>query len=277
MRLFARRELLLLVACIVACAVFSLASPYFLTAGNLSTILRNSVELLIIALGMSLILATAGIDISVGAAMGICAVFIGFAIQAGLPWYVVGLVGPVIGTLLGILTASAIVFGRVPPIIATLGMYGIYRAAIFLILGGRWIAGLPGVLDPVVSATIFGIPVLVFEIVVLYFMGFVVLRWTPLGTALLAIGGNAQAARLSGINVAKTKFLVYAFTGSLVGFSAMLYVARYRNVETGIGSTIALDAIVAAILGGSSILGGKANLVGTALGGHPRRLEHPWR
>lgn len=116
------------------------------------------------------------------------------------------------------------------------------------------------------TGTLAGVPVVIFEIALIYLVAWFILRWTPLGISILATGGNEQAARLAGINVVLTKFFVYGATGLLVGGAALLYVARYRNVETGVGSTVALDAIVASILGGASVLGGKANLLGTALG-----------
>jgi AI-2 transport system permease protein len=117
-----------------------------------------------------------------------------------------------------------------------------------------------------VNSSLAGIPIISIYVLIFYVIGWLVLRWFPLGTAILAVGGNEPAARLSGVAVDKSKFFVYALTGLLVGFAALLYVARYRNVETSTGATIALDAIVAAVLGGSSVLGGRANLLGTLLG-----------
>lgn len=264
--LIARREVLLLAACLAAGVTFSAMSPFFLSSGNVTTIARNSVELLVVSLGMTLALAIGGIDISVGAAMGIAAICVGFAVQASVAVPLTIAIGLTVGLLLGTLSATIIVFGRVPPIIATLGLYGIYRTAIFLLLGGQWISGLPDTLGKVVAGNIAGIPTVIIEIAVIYLIAWFVLRWTPLGIGILAIGGNERSARLAGINVRKTKFIVYGIVGLLVGIAALLYVARYRNVETSIGSTVALDAIVASVLGGSSILGGKANLLGTAVG-----------
>jgi AI-2 transport system permease protein len=265
-RLMGRREVSLALACLGAVGVFRGFSPYFLTAANLTTILQNSVELLLISLGMSFILATAGIDIAVGGVLGISAIFIGWSVEAGWPLCSTVFLGPVAGTCLGMVSGFMIVVGKVPPIIATLGLFGIYRAAIFLLLGGSWISGLPNTLAPLVNRAIFGVPFVAMYVLVFYFVGWLILRWFPLGTALLAVGGNERAAQLAGVAVGRSKFFVYAMTGFLVGFAALLYVARYRNVETSTGETIALDAIVAAVLGGSSVLGGQANLVGTMLG-----------
>lgn len=262
----ARREVILVLVCLVAGTLFAAMSPYFLQPQNLLGIARNSVELLVVSLGMTFVLATAGIDISVGTGMGVASIFVGYAVQAQWPGAAAALIGPLVGIVLGSLSAFTIVYLRIPAIIATLGLYGVYRAAIFLILGGRWISGLPGILDPIVNSQILGVPLVVLEIAALYLIGYLVLRWTAFGTAVLAIGGNEDAARLAGINVVRTKFVVYGFTGLLVGIAAVLYVARYRNVETGVGADLALNAIVASILGGSTVLGGRANLIGTAVG-----------
>ncbi len=264
--LLGRREITLGLACVIIAFLFQLLSPYFLTAQNLTTVLKNSFELLLISLGVSFILATAGIDIAVGGALGICAIFVGWSVQNSWPLAVVCFIGPIVGTALGLVSASLIVWGKIPPIIATLGLFGVYRAAIFLLLGGNWISGLPDLLGPIVNGSIIGFPLVSVFVLSVYVIGWLALRWLPLGIAILATGGNERAARLSGVEIGRTKFFVYAFTGLLVGFAALFYVARYRNVETSTGGLVALDAIVACVLGGSSVLGGKANLLGTALG-----------
>jgi ribose transport system permease protein/AI-2 transport system permease protein len=264
--LLGRREITLALACVAVAMLFGFLSPYFFTLQNLATILRNSVELLFVSLGISFILATAGIDIAVGGALGICAIFVGWSIQGGWPVAAVLLIGPIIGTTLGLVSAALIVWGKIPPIIATLGLFGIYRAAIFLLLGGSWISGLPDTLGPAVNQTIGGFPVVGIYVLIFYSVGWLIIRWLPLGTAILATGGNERAARLSGLAIGKTKFFVYGFTGLLVGFAALLYVARYRNVETSTGGLVALAAIVASVLGGTSVLGGKVNLLGTMCG-----------
>jgi ribose/xylose/arabinose/galactoside ABC-type transport system permease subunit len=260
------REAALLAACVLTAAAFASASPYFLSGGNLVTIARNSVELLMIALGMTLVIATGGIDISVGAAMGVCAIAVGTALDGGWPAAAAAALGPVGGTALGLITAAIVVRGGVPPIIATLGLFGIWRAAVYLLLGGRWISGLPDDLGLLVRSSILGVPIVAFEILALYLLAWLVLRRTPLGTWWLAIGGNETAARLSGVQVVLAKSAVYAASGFCVGLAATVYVAQYRNVEMTIGGTVALDAIVAAVLGGAAVAGGRASLAGTALG-----------
>lgn len=260
------REFTLAAACLVAILAFSLASEHFGTVANLSTIMRNSVELLLIGLGMTLLLAMGGIDVSVGVAMGLAAIGVGKMLVAGTGPLAAAFVGPLTGAVLGIVTAIVVVLGRIPPIVATLGLFGVFRTAIFLWLGGQWLSGLPTDLTALVSAKILGLPITAWIVAVAYLVIWVALRRTPFGPHLLAIGNGEVKARLSGIAVRKIQFSAFVISGALCGLAATFYVATYRNVEMTIGSTLALEAIAAVVLGGTSILGGRCSLVGTVLG-----------
>ncbi|WP_337269159.1 ABC transporter permease [Oryzifoliimicrobium ureilyticus] len=260
------REWCLLAAILVAIATFSVASPFFASFANTNTIMRNSVELLLAGLGMTLILAIGGIDVSVGAVMGLAAIVIGRGIGAGVPTVIVALSGPVIGALLGLFTASVVVLGRIPAIVATLGLLGVYRTGIFVLLGGQWLSGLSKSLTDFLSVTLAGLPLNMIVIVVAYLATWLALRRTPFGLHLLAIGNSEDRARLSGIAVVKVRCAVFVIAGALTGLAATFYVGTYRNVEMSIGSNLALDAVAAVVLGGTSILGGRCSLVGTVLG-----------
>lgn len=260
------REAAIAVALVAACAGFAAASPYFATAGNLLAVARRCIDLALVALGEMLVLAAGGIDVSAGVAMGVASIAVGKALRAGAPAVLAALAGPAVGLLLGGAAALAVVAGQMPPIVATLGLWGIWRAALYLLLGGQWLSGLPRTLDPLLDASLLGIPPVLVGIVALYGIVWLVLRRTPAGPRLLAVGGREDAARRAGIDVARTKALVYVAAGALNGIAATVYVAQYRNVEMTTGGTLALDAIVAAVLGGCSISGGEASLVGTALG-----------
>src|ERR1700692_3604450 len=130
--LLGRREVTLALACVIVAILFQFLSPYFFTPQNLATILRNSVELLLVSLGMSFILASAGVEIAVGGALGICGFFVGWRTQGGWRLGAVLCLAPTTGTTLGLLSAALIVWRGIPPIVAALGLFGIYRAAIFL-------------------------------------------------------------------------------------------------------------------------------------------------
>ncbi len=263
---FGGREATLLAACTAAALVFSAASPSFATADNLLTVLRASQELLLVGLGMTLLLAMGGIDVSVGVAMGLAAVAVGRALQAGWPAPLAGLLGPVTGTLLGGLTACVVVLGRVPPIVATLGLFGVYRALVFLMLGGSWLSGLPADLTVLLGARPLGIPAALLVVAAVYAAAWVALRRMPFGLHLLSIGQAEERARLSGVAVGRTRFAAFLVSGFLCGLAAAFYVATYRNVATTVGGTLALEAVAAVVLGGTSVTGGSCSLLGTLLG-----------
>ncbi len=260
------REWSLLAACAVTIILFSVASPYFAAAGNAGTILRNSIELLLASLGMTLLLAMGGIDVSTGIVMGLAAIGIGNALEATMNPLIITLIGPAVGALLGLVTAAVIVLGRVPAIVGTLGLLGVYRTAVFALLGGQWLSGLPTGLTQLLSVSLFGIPLVAFVIAAAYLLVWAALRRTPFGPHLLAIGNSEERARLSGIAVVRVRIAAFVISGALTGLAATFYVANYRNVEMTIGSSLALDAIAAVVLGGTSIMGGRCSLIGTVLG-----------
>jgi ribose/xylose/arabinose/galactoside ABC-type transport system permease subunit len=261
------RELLLLLVCVAAALVFAWLSPVYLTQGNLAAVVRNSVELMLIGLGITFLLAVGGIDISVGIVLGLAAIAIGNLLLLGINPWIAAAAGPAVGLLLGCVTGIVVVFGRIPAIVATIGLLGVYRTAIFLVLGGSWLSGLPSTLSDVFAARLFDfLPVSYIVIFAAYALAFVALRKMPFGLHLLAIGNNEERARLSGIAVRRVRLIAYAVSGTLCGVAATFYIATYRNVEMTVGSTLALDAIAAVVLGGTSILGGRASLLGTALG-----------
>jgi AI-2 transport system permease protein len=263
---FNARELTLAGAMLIVLVVFSAASPYFATADNLATILRNCVELLLVGLGMTLLLAMGAIDVSVGMAMGLAAIVVGRLLAADVNPALVALSGPLVGGLLGLFTATIVVIGRIPAIVGTLGLLGFYRAAIFLSLGGEWLSGLPTRLTSMLSSAIAGLPISVIVIFMTYLAVWLAMRRTPYGLHLLAIGNNEEKARLSGVAVTRVRFATFVISGVLCGLAATFYVSTYRNVEMTIGSSLALDAIAAVVLGGTSVLGGRCSLIGTVLG-----------
>ena len=260
------REALLAFACVVSALFFSFLSPYFMEPDNLRTILRNSVELFLIGLGMTMLLGVGSIDVSVGVVLGLAAIAVGRLLQAGVHPVLVGLAGPLGGIALGLVTGSVVVLGRIPAIVATLGLFGVYRAAIFLLLGGSWLSGLPTGLTELVNVRVAGAPLSIAFVAAAYLIAFIALRRTPFGPHLLAIGHSEPKARLSGISVERTQLAAFVGSGALCGLAASLYVATYRNVEMTIGGTLALEAIAAVVLGGTSVVGGYISLLGTALG-----------
>jgi AI-2 transport system permease protein len=259
------REISLLLACVLAVLIFWTLSPQFATADNFLRVLRNSYELWIIALAMMLVMSIAAIDISLGVGMGVCAYFVGTLLLGGQPLALVLVIGPLAGMVVGAAAGAIVVLGRVPAIVGTLGLLGLLRMAIYLLLGGDWLSGIPGDLTMILYQPILGPPLAFWVIGLLYVMTWIGMRHTSWGTHLLAIGHDEDKARLQGLPVQRLRMIVHITAGSLAGVAAIVYIATYRNLAMTVGSSIALEAVAAAILGGTSILGGKVSILGTAL------------
>lgn len=260
------RELLLLGTLLVLAGIFAAYSDAFLSQRNLTTVLRNSVDLAVICAGMTIVIIMGGIDVSVGGIVAVSAVLIGRAFQLGLPTFSVIPIGLAGGAFLGLLNGLIISHSRVPPIIATLGTMYIFIAVLFLVIGGVWISGLPNTLSFLVLGSLLGVPVSLLVIAGVYVVCWLLLRQTPWGQHVVAIGCDEVAARLAGIRVDRTKVQAYTLLGLLGGLAAVLYIARLRNVEVNIGTNIALEAVAAVILGGANIRGGVGSLIGSLLG-----------
>lgn len=259
------REIALLAIAFIAMGCFSWFSPWFATLDNLLTVLRNSSELLLIALGMTLVIAMGGVDVSVGVVMGIAAWGIGQLLMSQSPW-LAAIAGPVIGLLAGLITALVVVLGRIPAIVGTLGLFGVWRTGLFVLLGGQWLSGLPNTLTLGLMQTLGGVPVMAWIIVIAWALVWLALRHTPYGLWLLAAGHSEEKARLAGIPVTQVRVATFLISGVLCGLAATCYIATYRNVEMTVGGSLALEAIAAVVLGGTRITGGSCSLLGTLLG-----------
>ncbi len=260
------REATLAFACACAVLIFASFAPAFGTAGNLTAILRNSYELWLIALGMTLLMAMGAIDVSVGVVMGLSALLIGKALAGGLPLGAVLLIGPLAGACIGLVAGLIVVIGQIPAIVATLGLFGVFRTVIFLGLGGQWLSGLPDTLTRLILWDGLFAPLGLLVIAGANLAVWTALRATPYGVHLLAIGNDEARARLMGLAVIRIRIATFVISGALCGLAGIFYVAIYRNVTTTIGANIALEAIAAVILGGTAIFGGRCSLLGTLLG-----------
>jgi ribose/xylose/arabinose/galactoside ABC-type transport system permease subunit len=260
------REATLAMACVAAVILFGLLSPAFGTGGNAATVLRNGYELWLIALGMTLLMAMGAIDVSVGAVMGVTAILTGQALLADLPLAAVVIVGPAAGAGLGLVAGAVVVWGRIPAIVATLGLFGVFRMVIFLLLGGQWLSGLPADLTRLVDWRGLGIPMGLLIVALVYAIAWLFLRRTTYGPHLLAIGFDEDRARLMGLAVTRVRMATFAASGALCGLAGVVYIGIYRNVSMTIGADIALEAVAAVILGGTPIFGGRISLLGTLLG-----------
>jgi ribose/xylose/arabinose/galactoside ABC-type transport system permease subunit len=266
---------ILIIVVVMAAALSFLQPQYFLSAQNVTNIVRQIGMNALLALGMYLVILTAGIDLSVGSVMALAIMLLAMADQAGWPWPIVILSGPAVGTLIGLINGLGITLLRLPhPFIMTLGTLNTVRGICYLVSDGHPVSGIS---DPVRFIGIadiplpFGgefavIPVSAILLLVCYFGVAIFLQRVSLGRHIFAVGGNPQAARVSGINVDGVLVFVYATSGFFAGLAALLMAGRTGSGYPNLGIGAELDAIAAVIIGGASFFGGRGSVLGVFAG-----------
>lgn len=262
----------ILIVVLVMIIALSIMQPnYFLSAQNVTNIVRQIGMNALLALGLYVVILTAGIDLSVGSVMALCIMLLAMADKGGWPWPLVLFIGPAVGTLIGIINGLGITLLRLPhPFIMTLGTLNAVRGICYLVTDGRPVSG---VSDPVRFLGIADIPlpfggefavVPVSAILLLVCYGGVAwfLQKVSLGRHVFAVGGNPQAARVSGINVDGVLLFVYATSGFFAGLAALLMAGRTGSGYPNLGIGAELDAIAAVIIGGASFFGGRGTVLG---------------
>ncbi len=256
----------MVVAFALLMAALSFLSSSFLTVSNLLNIARQVSINAIIAAGMTFVILTGGIDLSVGSVLALSGAIIAGLLAAGRPVLVGIAAGLAVGALLGLVNGLVIAKGRVQPFIATLAMLTIARGATLVYTDGRPITGLPDAFVYLGAGEIGRVPVPVVLMAAVFVIFYIVLTQTVLGRYVYAIGGNEEAARLSGVNVPFYKALVYVISGTLAAISAVILTARLNSAQPTAGAAYELDAIAAVVLGGTTLAGGEGGLGGTLLG-----------
>ena len=245
----------------------SIASPYFLTVNNLFNIGLQMAVVAIMAIGQMMVIISAGIDLSVGSIMAMSGIGTTMLLAEGTPIFPAILIGLLIGALLGSFAGALIAWGRIPPFIATLGIMGIARGAALLVSGAVAVTGLPDTFNLIAEYRIFGVvPLPVLVVIVLAVIFHIVLTKTVFGRHIFAIGNNPEAARLSGVQVAKRLFSLYIINGILCGFAGILLASRLSTGQPEAGRGIELDVIAACVIGGASLSGGAGTILGAMIG-----------
>jgi len=266
-----------LIALTALCIVFSLLSDKFLTLENGWNVMRQISVNICIAVGMTLVVLTAGIDLSVGSVLALSGavtagllkngiaitsgdLFIGFTLLGGI------LAGIIVGAVLGYFNGFTITKFKVPPFVATLAMLTIARGLTMLWTKGFPISVLGDHFGYIGTGWLLGIPVAVWISALVVFAAVVITRKTPLGRYIYAIGGNENAARLSGININRVKIIVYSLAGALAAIGGLIVTSRLDSAQPNAGISYELDAIAAVVIGGTSLSGGKGSIWGTVVG-----------
>ena len=255
-----------LIALVLLVVVAAALSPRFLTTVNLMNVLRQTSIVGVLGIGMTFVMLTAGIDLSVGAILAVSAVLLGGTLErTGNIWLALA-VAPAAGMVVGLVNGLGVTWGRVQPFVMTLGMLGIARSLAFLYTGGEPIPILDMGFLRLGIGYVAGVPVPSIVFLLLLAAAALVLRYTPFGRYVYAIGSNEEAARLSGINVGLYKILVYVLSGATAAIAAILYGAQFAAAPAIAGEGYELDAIAAVVVGGTSLFGGQGGVIGTFLG-----------
>ena len=260
------RRLGTLAGLVALCVLMWILTPHFLTVSNLLNVLEQTSINAIVAVGMTYVIISGGIDLSVGSLLALAGVVLATLLHREMAVLPAAAAAFGVGALFGSLSGMAITWGRLPPFIATLGMMSIARGCALLFTEGRPVSGFDAGFRAVATARIGGIPAPVFVTAAVYLVAHFVLSETKFGRYVYALGGNEEATRLSGVNVRLCKTAVYAVSGLTSAIAAVLLTARLNSAQPIAGIMYELDAIAAVVIGGTSLVGGEGGLGGTLIG-----------
>ena len=266
-RTLLRHESILAVLLVLALAVLAMQSDRFFTVDNLLNQGRLMAEVGLVALAMTFVIVSAGIDLSVGSILGLVAILLGvFWQKLGLPLPVAMGLGVVVGGIAGLVNGIIITRFRVPPLIATLATLALYRGLAEGISQARSVRGYPEWFFVLGQGEVLGVPTQLWIFLACAVVAAIVLGMSTFGRATYVTGANAVAARFSGIPVDRTILLVYTASGLIAGLAAVIFVSRVSTTRSDMGTGLELDVITAVVLGGTSIFGGRGTIIGTLLG-----------
>ncbi|MCA0376825.1 MAG: ABC transporter permease [Gemmatimonadetes bacterium] len=265
-RLLHRRDLGTLAGLVLLSLALWAATPHFATVDNLLNVAEQSAVVGVLAVGMTFVILTGGIDLSVGSLVALCGIVAALVLRSSASVSLAVLCGVGTGVMAGALNGVLVTAGRLPPFIATLGMMSAARGVALMLADGRPISGFPDALRALASARWVGVPLPIIVLLALYGIAHLVLTRTVFGRHVYAIGGNEEAATLAGISVGRHKVVVYAMAGASAATCALLLMARLNSAQPIAGIGYELDAIAAVVIGGTSLLGGAGSVGGTLAG-----------
>ncbi len=260
------RQLGTLIGLLGLSAVLWILTPHFMTISNWLNITQQTAINAIIAVGMTFVIISAGIDLSVGSILALSGVVMAGALKADVPLSLALLFGLAAGFFCGCMNGVLISRGKLPPFIATLGMMSVARGVVLIITDGRPISGFAPSFRVFANAEFLAIPIPVWIMALVYLIAHLVLTRTKLGRYTYAMGGNEEATVLSGVHVRFHKTMIYGISGLLSGLAAVLLTARLNSAQPIAGMMYELDAIAATVIGGTSLLGGEGRIAGTLIG-----------
>lgn len=264
--LLKNRELSAFLAILALFAVLVALNPSYFSLQTLGMIFASSQILILLAIGAALVMLTRNIDVSVGSTVGLSAIAVGVALNSGYSLPVSILFALSTGALAGAFNGFLVVGLRIPAIVATLGTLGLYRGAMLLWTGGKWIEGLPPGLKSLSEPAAIGISPLGMLVLIIAVTGAWTLSRTAFGRDFYAVGDNLAAARQLGVAVNRTRMIAFTLNGMLAACAGIVFAAQIGFVPNQTGSGLEMKAIAACVLGGISLLGGTGTLIGALLG-----------
>lgn len=261
------REFAMLIILIVIVAILSILSPKFAEFGNFINIFKQTAINGILATGMAMVILTGGFDLSVGSTVGLSGVVAALLAQGNYPIYVPIIAAIVIGALAGLFNGALVAYLSIPAFVVTLGSQSIIRGLAYVISGGRPVFGVSKAYENLAGGKLFGVvPYLVIYLIIIVLVVGFILTKTVYGRRVYAVGGNAEAAKVSGINVKKIQMSTFMIAGLLAGVAGMLLTSRTVSGTPQTGEGYELDAIAACVIGGFSMNGGSGKWYGIIIG-----------
>jgi ribose/xylose/arabinose/galactoside ABC-type transport system permease subunit len=265
-----QREYGVLALLALTVVIVSLVNPEFRSSQNISDMLFNAAPAIIVGCGMTMVIVTGEIDISVGSLMGLSAAVLGLLTSQELsyrwPVWAAVLTVLALGAGVGLVNGLLTTVGKVPSIIVTLGMLTALRGVTQLVMHGEWIKGLPDNLRYLGTGTILGVPIPVLAALLVACLFIIITLRTPLGRRTYAVGSNPKSARLAGISETRIKIAAFVITGLLTALATVVYVPKLSVIDAERGKAFELLVVTCVVVGGTSISGGKGTIVGTVLG-----------
>lgn len=245
---------------------FSLMSPYFFNLSNMFNVLRQTTEVAIVALPLTMIVVCGAMDLSVGSIVGFSAVMFAICFQKEMPLIVCTLAAFLTGLACGMLNGFFVAHLNMMPIMVTIGTMSLFRGVIYGVTNAKPISGFPETFFTLGQGDLFGIPINVLITAVLYGTGIFILNKTVVGRYLYSMGNNEEAVVYSGISVKRIRMVLYGAEGLLCALAGILYISRLGSAESTLGQNMELEVLTAVLLGGTNIFGGKGKLPGTIMG-----------
>ncbi|MFS9135413.1 ABC transporter permease subunit [Streptococcus mitis] len=262
-------ELTTVIALIILMAVITIINSNFLTANNLLNLLLQVTSNALIAFGMTFVILTGGIDLSVGSILALSSALTAGLLGSGMPVILAILISLILGCILGMMNGLLISYGKLAPFIVTLATMTIFRGATLVYTNGNPIT--KGLSDTFLfqflgQGYIVGIPFPVIIMFIVFIVLYVLLHKTAFGKSVYAIGGNEKAAYISGVKLNKVKIIIYSISGIMASISGLIITSRLSSAQPTAGASYEMDAIAAVVLGGTSLSGGKGRILGTLIG-----------